>query len=69
MEGIFRIMEGIFRKIMEIKSKIGGRFLMRNSISGDIRLAEVIEKKEDEEEVVKLEDVIGEAMKLRWRSK
>ena len=42
---------------------------MRNSISGDIRLAEVIEKKEDEEEVVKLEDVIGEAMKLRWRSK
>ena len=39
MEGIFRIMEGIFRKIMEIKSKIGGRFLMRNSISGDIRLA------------------------------
>ena len=69
MEGIFGIMEGIFRKIMEIKSKIGGRFLMRNSISGDIRLAEVIEKKEDEEEVVKLEDVIGEAMKLRWRSK
>ena len=54
---------------MEIKSKIGGSFLMRNSISGDIRLAEVIEKKEDEEEVVKLEDVIGEAMKLRWRSK
>ena len=69
MEGIFGIMEGIFRKIMEIKSKIGGRFLMRNSISGDIRLAEVIEKKEDEEEVVKLEAVIGEAMKLRWRSK
>ena len=31
---------------------------MRNSISGEIRLAEEIGKKEEEEEVVKLEDVV-----------
>ena len=52
------ILEGIIRKIEEIRSKIGGSFLMRNSISGKIRLAEEIGKKEEEEEVVKLEDVV-----------
>ena len=52
------ILEVIIRKIEEIRSKIGGSFLMRNSISGEIRLTEEIGKKEEEEEVVKLEDVV-----------
>ena len=52
-------MEALKRKIGELSKRIGGRILMRSRVSGEIRLIGEKDKKEEGEEVVKLEEVVG----------
>ena len=52
-------MEALKRKIGELSKRIGGRVLMRSRVSGEIRIIGDEDKKEEGEEVVKLEEVVG----------
>ena len=53
------ILEALKRKISDLSKRIGGRILMRSRVSGEIRLVGEKDKKEEGEEVVKLEEVVG----------
>ena len=53
------IMEALKRKIGELSKRIGGRILMRSRVSGEIRIIGDEDKKEEGEEVGKLEEVVG----------
>ena len=53
------ILEALKRKIGELSRRIGGRILMRNRVSGEIRIIGDDDKKEEGEEVVKWKEVVG----------
>ena len=53
------LMEVLKRKIGDLSRRIGGRILMRSRVSGEIRIVGEKDRKEEGEEVVKLEEVVG----------
>ena len=53
------VLETLRRKISDMSKRIGERLLMRSRVSGEIRLVGEKDKKEEGEEVVKLEEVVG----------
>ena len=52
------LMEVLKRKIGDLSRRIGGRILMRSRVSGEIRIVGEKDRKEEGEEVVKLEEVV-----------
>ena len=51
-------MEAMKKKFGELSRRIGGRILMRSRVSGEIRIVDEKDKREEGEEVVKLEEVV-----------
>ena len=53
------VLEAMKKKFGELRRRIGGRILMRSKVSGEIRIVGEKDKREEGEEVVKLEEVVG----------
>ena len=53
------LMEVLKRKIGDLSRRIGGRILIRSRVCKEIRIAGEKDRKEEGEEVVKLEEVVG----------
>ena len=51
-------MEAMKKKFGELRRRIGERILMRSKVSGDIRIVGEKDKREEGEEVVKLDEVV-----------
>ena len=54
------VIESMKKKFGELRRRIGERILMRSRVSGDIRIVGEKDKQTEDEEVVSLEEVVGE---------
>ena len=55
------VIENMMKKFGELRRRIGERFLMRSRVSGDIRIVGEKDNKMEDEEVVCLEEVVGDS--------